>query len=132
EVIGEHGDVEIHFAVAVVVPGGNPHGCLRQPCIGKSESGDITYILEGSVFAVAVQVARSRIVGHRQIEPPVIIYVNKDRGESVVILRVRNAGLLAHIGESTITVVVEEMVALAWQAARPAHSRHSSELTPAG
>src|SRR5438552_9763492 len=83
-------------------------------------------------MAIVVKVAWHGIVGHRQIQPAIVVYIDKYRGKTVVAFRIRYASFLADVRKSAIAVIVKQMVALAGHAPRSAHHSYSPELTEAG
>src|SRR3984957_12730743 len=77
---------------------------------------------------VAVKILGDRIIGDQQVEPAVVIHINKNRRQAVISPGVGDASLYAHISKSAVAVVVKQMVALARQAARAAHHCDSAKL----
>src|SRR5713101_289676 len=112
-VIGKRGNKKIEAAVAVVVSDGNAHRCLGQTFIGERETREIADVFKRAIVAIAVEIARNRIVGHRKVEPAVIVRIDKHRRKPIVVLRIGDASFLADVAKSAVAVIVKEMVAFA-------------------
>ena len=79
-----------------------------------------------------IERARHGIIGHHQIQPAIIVHIDKHGGETVVPLRVVDSCFLAYIRERAIAAVVEQVVAFPGQAAGPAHGEiHTAVLASA-
>ena len=62
------------------------------------------------------------IVRNKEIEFAVIIYVKPRYAKAVITILVRDTCFFADLSEGPIAVVAKEKIALAFQAARPAHA----------
>src|ERR1700731_289923 len=130
-IVGKIRDVEIDFAIAVVITHCDSHGGLLTSIVVQCKSRKIADILKRAIVFVAVQVLGDGIVGNSQVEPTVIVHVNEYRRKSIVALRVRNSSLYAHVGEGSVSVVVKQVIAFARQSAWPAHYFNSAKITEA-
>src|SRR5271154_6229836 len=63
---------------------------------------------------------RSRIAGHQNIWPAILVKISRYHGKAVGASKACNAGFLANIGEGAITVVAIERVITCPQSARTA------------
>ncbi len=76
---------------------------------------------ERPVAVVVVEQVRVRVVGHEEVRPAVVVVVAPHDAQAPVALVVQIARAHGHVGEGPVTVVVEEHVARAGEAARTAH-----------
>src|SRR5437868_14679761 len=83
-IIREVRDIQIDFAVAIVVAYGNSHRGLLARIPIDGESGQITYVLKGAIVAVAIEVLGNRVVRDHQIDPTIIINVDEHGGKTVI------------------------------------------------
>src|SRR5258708_3895297 len=120
-VIGKRGDEKIETAVAVVVSDGNAHGCLGETFVGKRKAGKIADVFKRAVVAISVKIAWNRIVGDGEIEPTIIVRIDKHRRKTIVVLRIGDAGFFADVDESAVAVIVKQMIAFPSKPARATH-----------
>ena len=120
-VVGEIGDQQVDQAVVHVVAYGQAHGCDLAALVVQRKAGDIALIFKRAVALINVEVVGLGVVGHQQIDFAVVIYIHKDRSESVVGVLVGDAGFLANVCKGSVAIVVEEMIRLALQTVRAAH-----------
>src|SRR5262249_9350075 len=98
-IVGKVGDVKADAAAVIVVAGGDAHGSLFAAVVIEGEAGKVADVFERAVVLVAVEIFGHRIIGHCQVEPAIVVNVHKNRGETVIVVRVRDAGFDAHVGE---------------------------------
>ena len=115
--LGEIGDVEAFAAAAVVIAHGDPHTALLGAVFGNRDPAREGRFFEGAVFAVQVEKIGVRVVGHKKIRPAVGVGVEEGDAETKKALTVGHAGGHRNVGE-TVTIVAEQQVARARQAAR--------------
>ena len=108
----------IEKSIIVIIPQVRPHGRLLITLTVVSNAGFDRDVGERAVAIVPVQVAGRRIVSHKYVRIAVIIVVAEDHAKSIVpVMHVGDSGALGDLRERAITVVVEEGVGLARQAA---------------
>src|SRR5260370_41112346 len=76
-IVGEIRDVEIDFAVTVVIADGDSHGGLLAPLVVQSKSRKIADIFKRAVVFVPVKILCDRIARHGQIHPSVVIPIHE-------------------------------------------------------
>ena len=108
----EVGLEEVDCPVAVVVADGDAHARLRLAVLAVGAAGFDADILEGSVLVVHVQRARVRVVRHVQIDPPVVVEVERADAEAVGAAGARDARSLRDVLELSLAgVAVEDVLA---------------------
>ena len=95
----------------------------------ERESGFVAIVFEGGVPVVHVEIIRRGIIGDQDVWFAVIIHVCKKRIETLVAVGAVYAELLAHVGEGTVAVAVEQMIVCSLKSARAAHHLHAAVLT---
>ena len=83
-------------------------------------------------MTILVEIVGSGIIGDGEIQPAIVVDINKDGGQAVETLGIGNAGFLTDVRKSTVTIVMEKMIAFTDQSARAAHHVHASKLAEAG
>src|SRR5208282_5424697 len=86
-------------------------------------------ILEFAVAFVLVQELRSRVIGDVDVEPSGIVEIRPDNTQAVIAIRVIDSGALRHIGESSVSVVMEKRIPRALQSTGPTLDVQSPILT---
>src|SRR5882762_5766827 len=123
---------KINFPVTIVVAHTDPHGRLLTPVLAQSKSRGVTYIFKCAVVPIAVKIVGHGIISHRQVHPSVIIHIHKNCGQSIVAVGIGYPSFDAHVRERSIAIVMEQMVGLSRQTARPAHHGNASKLAKIG
>ncbi len=113
------GDEQVLPAVAVVVGGVNAHPRARRARVAEGHARGQADLLEPAAATVHEEEVGHRVVGDEEIEQPVVVHVGRDRGERLA-ERLRDAGLLAHVRERPVAVVVEEVAGPRLEDARDA------------
>ena len=116
-VVGESGVEDVELPVVAVVSDGDSHGGGLATIFVEGVAGGVALILKGAVAFVDVEVVWGRVVADEEVGLAVVVDVDEDGGEAVVAGLVADTGLVADVGEGAIAVVVEEVIALAGQAA---------------
>ena len=93
-VVAEVRHEEIDQAVVLVVACGNAHRSDLAAILVQRKARDIALIVERAVTFIDVEKVRLRVVPHHEVRLAVIIDVDKDRGETVVLVLVFDASLL--------------------------------------
>jgi hypothetical protein len=93
-------------------------------------TGRVADVLERAVSEVPVDVVGPRVVGHQQVELPVVVHVEPRDAEAVEASLVGDAGPGRDVGERAVVVVVEQVIERGRQPARAAH--HFLAAIPAG
>src|SRR4029078_7329758 len=81
---------------------------------------------ERAVLLVDVEEVGGGVVGDVEIGPAIVVEVEPRDAQGEVAARIGHAGLLRHVGELAVAVVVEEEIAFTLQAARPALHRDAA------
>src|SRR6201994_1034535 len=119
----------IQAANIPVVAHRDSHRRRFPPIVIDRISGLEAEVLEGAIALVPVEIVRRRIVRHQELGFPIVIQVNEQRRQAVISRGVGYPGLLADIGEFSIAIIVEKMVVLASESARPAEHTRAPILT---
>ncbi len=107
--------------VAVVVAGVGAHPRLGARVAVHRDAGDEPDALEAAVPEVAIEEVGVRVVGHEQIDEPVVVVVGRDDAEAVGAGRIGEAVRLGRLHEAAVPDVLEEQIGLAGQAGRSDH-----------
>src|SRR5438552_3913464 len=78
---------------------------------------------------IPVEIVWRRIVCDQEVDPTVVVHVDKNRCKSKIRGCIGDASFFADVGECAVAVVVEETISLARYSARPAHHVHPAKLT---
>jgi hypothetical protein len=111
---------DVHRAVAVEVADPHAHARLRLAVLAEGAPGFEPDVLERPIAAVPIERARVRIVRHVQVDPPVVVEIERGDPERVGAERVRDAGAFGHVLEAAAAQVAVEDVGAALQAWRTA------------
>src|ERR1035441_1167991 len=118
------------MSVVLVVSHGESHiGRLASVSVER-KSGFVTFVLEGAVSLVNVQIVRRGVVGHQEVRLAVVVDVGKQRVETVITVGTVHAQRLADVGKGTVAVAVKEMIVCSLKAARAAQIGRAHVLTP--
>ena len=91
-VAGEVGLEDVDRAVAVVVADRDAHAGLRLAVLAVGAARVDADVLERAVAVVPIQRARVRVVRHIEIDPPVVVEVERADAEAVGAVCARDAG----------------------------------------
>src|SRR5438045_1426201 len=78
-------------------------------------------------MAVLVEIVGSRIVRNGKIDPTIVIHINKDGSEAIETIWIGNASFFADVRESTVSIIMEKMIAFTGEASRSAHYFNAAE-----
>src|SRR5262245_29653398 len=123
-VAGEIGLEDVDRAVAIVVAEREPHPGLRLAVLAVSTAGRHGNVFERAVALVPIERARVRIVRHVQIDPPVIVEVERADAEAVGARGLRDPGFFRDVLEHAVSLVAIHDVFAAVQSRRSACDRH--------
>src|SRR5438105_7355726 len=101
------GNKQVHPAVLVVIRRIHAHPGAWPPLGAVTNVGLQAYFLELPVTAINKQKIRHRIIGNEQVHPPVVIDVAGHDTPSLA-EGLRNPRFAAHVGKSTVAVVVKQ------------------------
>src|SRR5581483_1595792 len=110
---------------------GNSHRRSLAPTLVQRITARKAVVLKGAIALVDVEVVWRRIICDQQIRFAVTVHIDKQRSQPVVAVRIGDAGMLTHVSEGAIPVVVKEMIGFAVQPSRATHHLHTSELAKA-
>jgi len=110
-VVGERGDEEVELAVAIVIADADAHGSLRAALLIDGEAAEVTDVFERAVAMIAIEVIGSGIVWRRRDRAAVVVEIDEERSEAVAAFAVGDPGFDADVGERTVAIVVEKMIA---------------------
>ena len=122
-VVDEVGSEYIEVTIAVVISRINSHRSLLAPVLVDGCSRIKAYLLERPVAIVVIEIVRRRVVCHVQINESIIIEIGPNAAEAVVTRFVVHPGFCTHFCKRSIAVIVVEIVACAFETARPAVDR---------
>src|SRR5271157_1045947 len=109
-VAGKVGFDDVKIAVEVIVGGGNAHAGLRLAIGAEGATSFDGDILELAVLFVLIERAGSRIVGHVNVGPAVVVEIGGEHAQAEGAFRAKNPGSLGNVGERAVAVVVVEDV----------------------
>src|ERR1043166_1528524 len=122
-IAGEVGLDNVELAIAVVIACRHAHAGLRLAIGAVRRAGFNRNVREGAVSIVPVQRRRGRIIGHVNVGPAIVVEIRHEHTETVGPGRFPDPGLFGDVGESAVTVVVEQDVLAAvesrWSARHP-------------
>ena len=119
-VAGEIRFEHVHRPVAIVVADGDAHAGLRLPVLTVRAAARHADVGERAVAIVAVQCARVRIVRDIEVDPAVVVEVERAHAQAVCALRARDPRLLGHIVERAVAGIVVQHVFATGQPRRAA------------
>ena len=110
---GEHLVLEIRHeqvraARPIVVGGIHAHRAARHAVVGERDAGGHGRVGERAVAVVVEELIGLRVVGDKQVHPPVAVVVDKPDAERLG-AGVGDAGLLADVGEAACAQVAEQL-----------------------
>ena len=120
-VLREVRDDEVEPAVAVVVSRIDAHAGLRAALAVERDAALEADALEGAVAAVPVEKVRTGVVGHVEIDPPVVVVVGRDDTEAVAPGGIGETVCRRGLDEPSVAGILEEQIAFAGQALRADH-----------
>ena len=107
-VVGKVGDEDVQQPIVVVVGEIDAHAALGDAVVGISGSGKQADLGKGPVPLVLEHEVGHLIVGHVEVQVPVVVVVGPHHPESVGGLHTPHSGLLGHILEDALAVVAVE------------------------
>src|SRR4029078_13406996 len=124
--LGEVGHEEAEAARVVVVAERDAHAALLGAVFADGDAERERLLLESAVLLGDVEEMGGGVVRDVEIGPAVVVEVEPRDAQAEVAARIGHAGLLRHVGELAVAVVVEEEIAFPLQAARPALHRDAA------
>ncbi len=103
-----------------IVAESNPHVGLFESVFVRRYTGSQGHVLEFSRAVAVVEIVRLAIVGHEEIELPVIVEIRPNGGQAITTLGIVDASLLRYIGKGSIAVIVVKIVGEPLQPSRAA------------
>ena len=122
--IGEGGYENVEQATVVIVAKIDSHIALRLSGTAESNAREGAYLCEGAVMTVVVQVVRSRVVGHEQIGPAVVVVVGPHGSQPVVPGRIVHTRFHRNLFERAVAPVVVQEIGFALHPPGTALHRH--------
>ncbi len=111
------------------VADGDAHGGGFAPGLVQGVAAFIGNILKGAVALVQVKVIGRGVISDQQVELAVAVDIDKQRGQPIEAMLIGNARLGADVSKCAVAVVVEQVIPLAFQPARPTHDIDTAEVT---
>src|SRR5271166_6224258 len=127
-IVGESGVVEIGEAVVLIVANRDAHGGGFTSAFVEGKTGGIADVFKCAVTLVEIEVIWGGVIAYQQVGQAVTVETYKDRSKSVVTVVVSDARPFTYIRKCSIAVVMEEVIRLALEAARPAHYVFAAKL----
>ena len=106
--------------LVVIVRHSNAHVRLRPAVYIKGQTTLQRRFFEGAVPLIQEQEVRIRVIGDKNIDLAILVEVIGDGGKTVRGIQIAEAGLLRHIAERTVTVVVIQHAMFTFQSDRAA------------
>ena len=100
-----------------VIANGNAHGGLLRTVFAYGCTGLEADVLESSVAQVLVEELRRGIVGDVNVRAPGVVEVGPNHAETVVAVGIADSGGFGNVSERSVSIVVKERIARAFQAA---------------
>src|SRR5580704_3696676 len=124
-VTGEIGLHQIQVSIQIVIRRGNPHPGLRLAVRAQGTPGFDGDVFERSILLVVIESAGSRVIGHVDIGPAVIIKIGSEHAQSISPVRAKDSSGLGNVGKRAVAVVVVKNIFPALQTRRTARYQHT-------
>src|SRR5262249_35717060 len=117
-VAGKVGLEDRQSAIAIDVGRRDAHSRLGFSIRSKRDSRFDSGVGEGSIMIVLEEGRRAGIVGHVDVGPTIVVEIAHKNTQTVGAFFAKNAGLLGHVGERSVAIIVEENVFTTYETRR--------------